>query len=298
LLTMTQKGILMSESKMETVAVLGAGLMGTGIAQVVATGGYNIYLKDVSQDILDRSKAEIDKRLKRLIAKKKMTPKNADAVMDRITFTVDTETAVKSADFITEAVPEDLALKKKVFTEIDHMAKPSAIFASNTSELSITSLAEATSRKEKVIGTHWFFPPQVMKLIEVVVAPGTSKETIQTTLNFCETIGKETVTCKDMQGFITSRAISALVAECLRVYEDGIASIEDIDKAMRLGFNHPIGPFQLVDMSGLDVVYHSLEALSKKYGDRFKPTETMSKLVQEGNLGQKTGKGFYDYKPR
>ena len=181
----------MSESKLETVAVLGAGLMGTGIAQVVATGGYDVYLKDVSQDILDRSKAEIDKRLKRLIAKEKMTPKKADGVMERITFTVDTESAVNSTDFIIEAVPEDLVLKKKVFTEIDRMAKPASIFASNTSELSITSLAEATSRPEKVIGTHWFFPPQVMKLIEVVVAPETSKETIQATLNFCETIGKE-----------------------------------------------------------------------------------------------------------
>ena len=288
----------MTESKIKTVSVIGAGLMGTGIAQVVATGGYDVYLKDVSQDILDKSKAEMDKRLKRLIDKEKMTNEMAAEVLGRITFSMDMKTAVKKADFIIEAVPEDLALKKKVFTEIDSMAKPSAIFASNTSELSISSLAEATSRKEKVIGTHWFFPPQVMKLIEVVVSPGTSKETLQTTLKFCETIGKETVTCKDMQGFITSRAISALVAECLRVYEDGIASLEDIDKAMRLGFNHPIGPFQLVDMSGLDVVYHSLEELSKKYGDRFKPTETMSKLVQEGNLGQKTGKGFYDYKPR
>jgi 3-hydroxybutyryl-CoA dehydrogenase len=287
----------MSESKIETVAVLGAGLMGSGIAQVAATGGYNVYLKDISQDILDKSKAEIDKRLKRLIAKGKMTHEKAAGVLGRITFTADTKTAVRSADFIIEAVPEDLALKKKVFTEIDHIAKPSAIFASNTSELSITLLAEATSRKDKVIGTHWFFPPQVMKLIEVVFTPETSQKTLQATLNFCETIGKETVSCKDMQGFITSRAISALVAECLRVYEDGIASIEDIDKAMRLGFNHPIGPFQLADMSGVDVVYHSLEALSKKYGDRFKPTETMAKLVQKGNLGQKTGKGFYDYKP-
>jgi 3-hydroxybutyryl-CoA dehydrogenase len=288
----------MSESKIETVAVLGAGLMGSGIAQVVATGGYNVYLKDISQDILDKSKAEIDKRLKRLIVKEKMTNETAAEVLGRITCTVDMKTAVKSADFIIEAVPEDLALKKKVFTEIDHIAKPSSIFASNTSELSISALAEATSRKAMVIGTHWFFPPQVMKLIEVVVTPETSQKTLQTTLHFCETIGKETVTCNDMQGFITSRAISALVAECLRVYEDGIASIEDIDKAMRLGFNHPIGPFQLVDMSGVDVVYHSLEALSKKYGDRFKPTETMAKLVQKGNLGQKSGKGFYDYKPK
>jgi len=134
-----------------------------------------------------------------------------------------------------------------------------------------------------------------MKLIEVIVTPETSQETLETTVAFSKKIGKETVVCKDAQGFVTSRAISALVAECMRIYEEGIASIEDIDKAMRLGFNHPIGPFQLIDMSGLDVVYHALEGLTKVYGDRFKPGQKMAELVKSGNLGQKTGKGFYHY---
>jgi 3-hydroxybutyryl-CoA dehydrogenase len=134
-----------------------------------------------------------------------------------------------------------------------------------------------------------------MKLIEVIVTSETSQETLETTLTFCKKIGKETVVCKDAQGFITSRAISALVVECMRIYEEGIASIEEIDKAMRLGFNHPIGPFQLIDMSGLDVVYHALEGLTKVYGDRFKPTQKMAELVNAGNLGQKTGRGFYRY---
>jgi 3-hydroxybutyryl-CoA dehydrogenase len=197
---------------------------------------------------------------------------------------------------IIEAVPEDLKLKRKVFTELEKMAKPSAIFASNTSELSISSLASSTRRPKQVIGTHWFFPPLVMKLIEVVVTPETSGETLEATVTFCKKIGKETVICKDAQGFITSRAISALVAECMRIYEEGIASIEDIDKAMRLGFNHPMGPFQLMDMSGLDVVYHALEGLTRVYGDRFKPTQAIAQLVENGSFGQKTGKGFYNYR--
>jgi 3-hydroxybutyryl-CoA dehydrogenase len=135
-----------------------------------------------------------------------------------------------------------------------------------------------------------------MKLIEVVVTPETSEETLETTVIFCKKIGKETVVCKDAQGFITSRAISVLVAECLRIHEEGIASIEDIDKAMRLGFNHPVGPFQLMDMSGLDVVYHALEGLTRVYGDRFKPTQAIAQLVENGSFGQKTGKGFYNYR--
>ena len=247
---------------------------------------------------MDRSKNKIDHQLKKLVKKGKISPEDANHILNRITFTEDLRVAVENADFIIEAVPENLDLKKKVFSEMDRVAKSSAIFSSNTSQLSISSIGEATSRKEQVIGTHWFFPPQVMKLIEVVVSPATSQETLEVALAFCKKIGKETVICKDAQGFITSRAISALVNECLRIYEDGIASIEDIDRAMKLGFNHPVGPFQLMDMSGIDVVYHSLEALSKVYGDRFKPTGTISKLVQEGNLGQKTSKGFYTYNSR
>lgn len=281
--------------ELNKIAVMGAGMMGTGIAQVVAMGGYPISVRDIAVDFLERSKAKIEKKLRESVEKGKLSELDAKNISRRMTFTEDLKAAVTDADLIIEAVPENLELKRKVFSEIEIMAKPSAIFASNTSELSISSLAGSTRRPKQVIGTHWFFPAQVMKLIEVVVTPETSGETLETTVTFCKKIGKETVICKDAQGFITSRAISALVAECMRIYEEGTASIEDIDKAMRLGFNHPIGPFQLMDMSGLDVVYHALEGLSQVYGDRFRPGEKMAELVNAGSLGQKTGKGFYRY---
>ncbi|MGA2464939.1 MAG: 3-hydroxyacyl-CoA dehydrogenase family protein [Thermodesulfobacteriota bacterium] len=281
--------------ELNRIAVMGAGLMGTGIAQVVAMGGYTVLIRDISADILNKSKTKMDQKLKELVGKGRLSEQDAKSVSNRMTFTEDLKTAVVDADFIIEAVPENLELKRKVFSELDKIAKPSTIFASNTSELSIGSLASNTHRPKQVIGTHWFFPPQVMKLIEVIVTPETSQETLETTVAFSKKIGKETVVCKDAQGFITSRAISALIAECMRIYEEGIASIEDIDKAMRLGFNHPIGPFQLIDMSGLDVVYHALEGLTKIYGDRFKPGQKIAELVNTGNLGQKTGKGFYHY---
>jgi 3-hydroxybutyryl-CoA dehydrogenase len=277
------------------VTIMGAGLMGTGIAQVIAMGGYTVSVRDIAEDILNKSKTKIEQKLKELVSKGRLSEQDAKSVSARITFTEDLKTAMADADFIIEAVPENLELKRKVFAELDKIAKPSAIFASNTSGLSISSLASSTSRPKQMIGTHWFFPPQVMKLIEVIVTSETSQETLETTVAFCKKIGKETVVCKDAHGFITSRAISALIAECLRILDEGIASIEDIDKAMRLGFNHPIGPFQLMDMSGVDVVYHALEGLAKAYGDHFKPTQSMAKLIESGNLGQKSGKGFYNY---
>jgi 3-hydroxybutyryl-CoA dehydrogenase len=282
--------------ELNRVAVTGAGMMGTAIAQVVAMGGYPVSVRDIDSDFLNRSKTNIEKKLNALVDKGKLSEENAKKISSRMTFTEDLSVAVTEADLIIEAVPEDLELKRKVFTELEKIAKPSAIFASNTSELSISSLASSTRRPKQVIGTHWFFPPQVMKLIEVIVTPETSQETLETTVSFCKSIGKETVICKDAQGFITSRAISALVVECMRIYEEGIASIEDIDKAMRLGFNHPIGPFQLMDMSGLDVVYHALEGLTEVYGDRFEPGRKMADLVKTGHLGQKTGNGFYNYR--
>jgi 3-hydroxybutyryl-CoA dehydrogenase len=281
--------------ELNKVAVMGAGMMGTGIAQVVAMGGYPVSVRDIAAGFLDKSKARIEKKLKESMEKGRLSGQDAKNISSRMTFTEDLKAALADADLIIEAVPENLELKRKVFSELEKAAKPSAIFASNTSELSIGSLASSTRRPKQVIGTHWFFPPQVMKLIEVVVTPETSGETLETTVTFCKKIGKETVICKDAQGFITSRAISALVAECMRIYEQGIASIEDIDKAMRLGFNHPMGPFQLMDMSGLDVVYHALEGLTRVYGDRFRPGKKMAELVDGGNLGQKTGKGFYPY---
>ncbi|MGO8988314.1 MAG: 3-hydroxyacyl-CoA dehydrogenase family protein [bacterium] len=279
--------------ELNKVAVMGAGMMGTGIVHVVAMGGYTVSIRDIAADFLNKSKKKIEQKLGELVEKGKLSEQDSRSVWSRMTFTEDLKVALAEADLVIEAVPEDLGLKRNVFTELEKMAKPSAIFASNTSELSISSLASSTRRPEQVIGTHWFFPPQVMKLIEVIVTPETSRETLETTVTFCKKIGKETVICKDAQGFITSRAISALIVECLRIYEEGIASIEDIDKAMKLGFNHPMGPFQLIDMSGADVVYHSLEGLTRVFGDRFKPPKKMAELIKNGNLGQKTGKGFY-----
>lgn len=277
------------------VAVIGAGLMGSGIALVAVMSGFEVALRDVDQSVLDKAMAMAKKALDRAVEKGKFSTEQAEAALGRLTPCTDLKEALAGAQYVIEAVPERLELKKQVFAELDRLAEPGAILATNTSELSIASIAEATSRPERVIGTHWFFPPQVMKLIEVVKGGQTSPAALETTLRFCADLGKETVVCADAQGFITSRAISVLIAECLRIHQEGIASIEDIDKAMRLGFNHPIGPFQLVDMSGVDVVFHALEGLSQEYGERFNPTQEMAKLVEGKNLGRKTGKGFYDY---
>ncbi len=280
-------------NKIKNVAVIGAGLMGAGIAQVVAQAGFMVTVRDVNDDVLQKARATIEKKLASAVTKKRLEEAEAKSALARLRFTTDSSLALADAQYVIEAVPEILELKRRVFTEIDDLAPDDAVLATNTSELSIASIADVTKRPDRVIGTHWFFPPQVMKLIEVVTADETSPETLEVTLEFCAALGKETVVCKDAQGFITSRAISAMIAECLRIHEEGIASIEDIDKAMRLGFNHPIGPFQLIDMSGVDVVFHALEGLTREYGARFKPSEKMGELVEQKNLGQKTGKGFY-----
>jgi 3-hydroxybutyryl-CoA dehydrogenase len=281
--------------KIKNIAVIGAGLMGAGIAQVAAQAGFMVTVRDVNDDLLQKARTTIEKKLVSAVSKKRLEESEAKSILSRLRFSTDSSLALANAQYVIEAVPEILELKRRVFTEIDDLASDDAILATNTSELSIASIAAVTKRPDRVIGTHWFFPAQVMKLIEVVTADETSPETLETTLEFCAALGKETVVCKDAQGFITSRAISALIAECLRIYDDGIASIEDIDKAMRLGFNHPIGPFQLVDMSGVDVVYHALEGLTHEYGERFKPSGKMGELVEQKHLGQKTGKGFYTH---
>ena len=279
--------------KIKNVAVIGAGLMGSGIAQVAAQAGFEVTVRDVNDEMLDGARGKIEKKLNRAVEKGRLEKDEARAIMGRLRFTIALSEALMDAQYVIEAVPENLELKRQIFAEIDRLAAEGAILATNTSELSIASIAGVTNRPDRVIGTHWFFPPQIMKLIEVVTADETSPKTLETTLEFCAALGKETVVCKDAQGFITSRAISAMIAECLRIHEEGLASIEDIDKAMRLGFNHPIGPFQLIDMSGVDVVFHALEGLTREYGERFKPSEKMGELVEQNNLGQKTGEGFY-----
>jgi len=277
------------------VAVIGSGIMGHGISQVVATAGVQVLLNDVAEDVLEKARRQIESSLDRGIKKGKISEEDKQDILRRITFTSDVRTAVEDADLVIEAVPENLELKTAIFRKLDEFRRPDAIFASNTSQYSITEIAASVKNPSRVIGMHWFNPPVAMKLIEIIQGLETSTEVLEQIKEFAAAVGKETVVCKDSQGFISTRVLVAMRLECYRLLEEGIATPEDIDKTLRLAFGHPMGQFELADFSGLDIEIPACEALSKVFGERFRAPQSLVHRVKAGKLGRKSGEGWYKY---
>ncbi len=279
----------------QKIYVIGAGLMGSGIAQVAAVTGHDVTMIDVKPEMIDQAYRSIEKSLQRIVKKGDVKEEQAREIRQRIKGTLDI-TDAKDADAVIEAVDEKLDLKKSLFARLDGVCPSHTILMSNTSQFSITDLASVTRRRDHVIGTHWFNPPPIMRLVEVVMGLDTSEETLQKTLDLCKRFGKETIVCrKDTKGFVTTRALWAFRMECFKILEEGIATVEDIDKAMKLAFNHPMGPFELMDFGHLDLSFQVVTSLHETYGERFLPPQALINLVRSGYLGRRTGRGWYHY---
>jgi 3-hydroxybutyryl-CoA dehydrogenase len=278
----------------EHVTIIGVGTMGHGIAQVVAAAGASVHMNDVSTDAIDKGIAAVAANLDKGIEKGKVTPEQRDAVVRRLVAAPDLDLAASGSDLVIEAAPESLDLKQRIFGRIDSAAPPHAILASNTSSLPITQLADSTNRPDKVIGMHFFNPVHIMKLLEIVRADHTADDTVETIVAFGQKMGKDPIVVRDAPGFASSRLGLVIGLEAMRMFEQQVASAEDIDKAMTRGYGHPMGPLRLTDLVGLDVRLAIAEHLHKELGsEAFRPPEILRRMVAEGKLGKKSGQGFY-----
>ena len=279
----------------EKVSIIGAGVMGMGIAQVLAQQGREVSICDLERSILERSLERTRKNLESLVNKEKITAQEAEKIISRIKTTTNVED-ISAADLIIEAASENMEVKKQVFVQLDGLCPATTILASNTSTLSPTEIASATKRPDKVIGMHWFNPAPVMRLIEVVVSAETSEKTVQAVMEFSRRVGKTPVRVNEAPGGIVSRILRGYLNVAVDVLAEGVATVEDIDTAMKLGANFPMGPFELIDLIGVDIHTINSDALARELGDlKYRPHALLRKMVRAGHLGRKTGRGFYNY---
>ena len=282
-------------SQIKTVAVIGAGIMGRGIAHAAAIGGYRTILEDLLPTALRRAESEIRTNLDKAVELGKVTGADADAAFGRLEYAGSVEDAAREADLVIEAVPEEMESKIEIFTLLDKICRPTTILASNTSSLSITEIASVTYRPKKCIGMHFFNPVHKMKLLEVVRALETDDNTLAAAVDVGRHMGKEVVVIRESPGFITSRINAMIGNEAFFMLQEGVASATDIDKALKLGLNHPMGPFELVDLVGLDTRLNILEYLHKSLGEKYRPAPLLVQYVKAGRLGRKSGRGVYEY---
>jgi 3-hydroxybutyryl-CoA dehydrogenase len=282
-------------AEVKTIAVIGAGIMGRGIAHAATLGGYRTILEDLLPNALRRAESEIRSNLDKAVELGKVSTADADAAFGRLEFADSVDVAARQADLVIEAVPEELESKIEIFTLLDKICRPSTVLASNTSSLSLTEIASVTYRASKIVGMHFFNPVHKMKLIEVVRALETDDDTLATAVEVGRRMGKEVVVIKESPGFITSRINAMIGNEAFYMLQEGIASAADIDKALKLGLNHPMGPFELVDLVGLDTRLLILEYLHSTLGEKFRPAPLLREYVEAGRLGRKSGRGVFEY---
>jgi 3-hydroxybutyryl-CoA dehydrogenase len=282
-------------AEIRTIAVIGACIMGRGIAHAAALGGYRTILEDILPGSLKKAETEIRTNLEKAVELGKVTAGAASEALDRLEYASSVEQAAREADLVIEAVPEEMESKIEIFTLLDKICRPTTILASNTSSLSVTEIASVTYRAPKCVGMHFFNPVHKMKLLEVVRALETSEDTLAAAVDVGKRMGKEVVVIRESPGFITSRINAMIGNEAFYMLQEGVASAEDIDKALKLGLNHPMGPFEMVDLVGLDTRLHILEYLHKALGEKFRQAPLMVQYVKAGRLGRKSGRGVYEY---
>lgn len=282
--------------EIKNVCVIGAGVMGLGIAQLAATYGYSVNLVDLNEDILNKAKKAIEKNLNRFfVAKSKISEEDAEKILNRIKLFTNRDEAIRDVQMVIEAVFEDMDLKQQLLSDLDEKCDKEVILASNTSSLSITDMGAKTKNQERIVGIHFFNPAPVMKLIELIRGKNTSNEVMEKAKKFSESLNKTVVAVNDSPGFITTRLIYVLCNEAIKMKKEGIASTQDIDTAVKLAFNFPMGPLELSDLVGNDIYLHIGEYLSKELGQNYQPSPLLNEMVMNNHIGRKTKKGFYNY---